>query len=256
MEYEPNTSEKFKIVMNNYRVFGLWRTIKASLAYFLTELPADDFDKKYGVSTTGDVEPTDAGIVDETARAHAIRYVPTREEVMRPILQTSLDLVTPKEFTFVDLGCGKGRVLLIAAQFPFAEIIGVELSPIHCETAICNRDHFVSQVGPHVQCRNIRVECANVMEYTFPNTNLMIYMYRPFLEPIFNGVLDRLCEFQQTTGHMVFIAYSCPAEERSLEKHMGFAKVKEYQVIDFEHSWSLWECQAKQAPVLSLSEAH
>lgn len=73
----------------------------------------------------------------------------------------------------------------------------------------------------------------------------MIYMYRPFLEPILNGVLDRLCEFQQSTGHKVFIAYSCSSEERLLEKHMGFAKVKEYQVIDFEHSWSLWECQAE-----------
>ncbi|MEX5217142.1 MAG: class I SAM-dependent methyltransferase [Nitrospira sp.] len=244
MNYEPDNTEKFRIVMNNYRMFGLWTTMKSSLAYYLSQLPQDDFDRKYGVATTGYVEPDEAGIADETARIHAIRYAPTREEVMRHLLHNSLKSVTPKEFAFIDLGCGMGRVLFIAARFPFSEIIGVELSPIHCETAIRNRDRFLSQTGPHVQCRNIRVECANVLTFAFPHTNLMIYMYRPFLEPIFSGVLDRLCEFQRTTGRKVLIAYSCPLEEGLLEKHRQFVKVQECQVISLEHSWSLWECQA------------
>src|SRR5689334_23652607 len=32
-------------------------------------------------------------------------------------------------FTFVDIGSGKGRVLLMAAEYPFPHIIGVELLP-------------------------------------------------------------------------------------------------------------------------------
>jgi SAM-dependent methyltransferase len=246
MNYEPDNTEKFRIVMNNYRMFGLWPTVKSSLAYYLSQLPQDDFDTKYGVSTTGYVEPADAGITDETARVHAIRYAPTRESVMQHILQGSLEWVTPKEFTFVDLGCGMGRVLLIAARFPFAEIVGVELSPIHCQTAIRNRDRYVLQTGPYVRCRNIRVECANVLTFTFPDTNLLIYMYRPFLEPIFTGVLNNLCEVQQATGRRILIAYSCPLEESVMEKHGGFVRVKEFQVISLEHSWSLWECRAAQ----------
>jgi SAM-dependent methyltransferase len=33
-----------------------------------------------------------------------------------------------EEFTFVDIGCGKGRALFIAAEFPFRRIVGAELA--------------------------------------------------------------------------------------------------------------------------------
>src|ERR1019366_288563 len=41
-------------------------------------------------------------------------------------------------FTFLDLGCGKGRALLIAAHFDFPQILGVELSPDLCRIAESN----------------------------------------------------------------------------------------------------------------------
>ena len=42
-------------------------------------------------------------------------------------------------FTFVDVGCGKGRAMLLALRFPFRQVLGVELSP---ELAVVAQDNL------------------------------------------------------------------------------------------------------------------
>lgn len=254
MKYNPDTGGKLKIVMNTYRVFGLWETLKEILLYLLSQKPYDDFDRKYGVLTSGVTESSEAGIVDETARSLAVGYVPTREVVIRHILENTTKGLDLEEYTFVDLGCGKGRTLIVAAQLPFKEVIGVELSPLHCEAAKTNIDRYLSDVKNPALCRNVRVSCVNAVDFIFPDTNLLIYMYRPFLGPIFRHVADNLRRFQAVSGHRVLIAYSCPNEEVMLEEYAGFVKRTEYQVISMDYSWSLWECQAQASPALALSE--
>ena len=138
MQYNPDNSGKFKIVMNTYRVFGIWETLKEIILYLLSQKPHDDFDKKYGVMTSGVTESSEAGIADETARSLAVGYVPTRELVIRHILTNTTKGLDLDQYSFIDLGCGKGRTLLVAVQLPFKEVIGVELSPLHCEVAETN----------------------------------------------------------------------------------------------------------------------
>ncbi|MBS0151278.1 MAG: class I SAM-dependent methyltransferase [Nitrospira sp.] len=254
MQYNPDSSGKFTIVMNTYRVFGFWETIKEVILYLLSQKPHDDFDKKYGVVTSGVTESSDAGIADETARSLAVGYVPTREVVIRHILQNTTRNLDLQEYSFIDLGCGKGRTLIVAAQQPFEEVIGVELSPLHCKVAETNIDRYLSNTQNPVLCRNVRVSCVNAADFVFPDTNLLIYMYRPFLGPIFKHVAENLRRFQSVTGHRVLIAYSCPVEELMLEEYPGFVKRTEYQVISMDYSWSFWECQAKEPSVLALTE--
>ena len=81
-------------------------------------------------------------------------------------------------------------------------------------------------------------------------------MYPPFIGPVFKEVADSMLRFQANTGHRVLIAYSCPVEELMLQEYSGFVKRTEYQVISMDYSWSLWECQAEEAPALALSEPH
>ncbi len=254
MQYNPDVGGQFKIVMNTYRVFGFWETLKEIILYLLSRKPADDFDKKYGVTTSGVTESSDAGIADETARSLAVGYVPTREVVIRHILEHTTKGLDLKAYAFVDLGCGKGRTLLVAAQLPFKEVIGVELSPMHCEVAESNIARYLSDVKHPALCSNVRVNCMNAADFDFPDCNLLIYMYRPFLGPIFKTVADNMRRFQRVTGHRILIAYSCPVEELMLEEYPGFVKRTEYQVISMDYSWSLWECRAEESPVRTLTE--
>lgn len=186
--------------------------------------------------TAGITESSDAGIADETARSLAVGYVPTREVVIRHILENTTKGLDLGEYSFVDLGCGKGRTLIVAAQLPFREVLGVELSPLHCEVAEANVERYLSEGKRPALCRNVRVCCVDAADFVFPDTNLLIYMYRPFLGPVFKHVADNLRRFQAVSGHRVLIAYSCPVEELMLEEYAGFIKRTEYQVISMDYS--------------------
>jgi hypothetical protein len=81
-----------------------------------------DYDFDHGVDTTWATVTLRTRVRELLSGA---RYQPSEPELFHKIL-TSLP-VKPDGFTFIDLGSGKGRTLLMASDYPFARIIGVEL---------------------------------------------------------------------------------------------------------------------------------
>jgi SAM-dependent methyltransferase len=245
MQDDPNPRQMLSIVVNNIRMLGVWRTLGDAIGYLFTAPPRDRFDRTYGVSTSGSVAKWHAGVTDEAALADAVRYVPVPEQVLRSVLAGITRLISPSDAAFIDLGCGKGRALVMASWHPFQSVHGVELSPKHAELARKNVEMYAANPrgGKPIRCSDVRVQCANALDFELPSTNLVVFMYRPFKGKVFTGVLDRLQAFRERTGHRVIIAYGCPLEERLLAQHRGFVHVHENQVISQELSWNLWECQ-------------
>ncbi len=70
----------------------------------------------------------------------------------------------------MDLGCGKGRTLLVGAEYPFRAITGVELSPFSARIATDN----IERNGRRSQtkCTAIDVHCENAVNFTVPEGNL------------------------------------------------------------------------------------
>ena len=92
-----------------------------------TSRPTDrTFDERHGTDTAGLGRARPARDRRRRDPGQAILYLPS------PVRVTQLDARQrrrrPAERTFVDLGCGKGRVLLVAAQRPFRRVVGIEIS--------------------------------------------------------------------------------------------------------------------------------
>jgi SAM-dependent methyltransferase len=249
MEYTTTFKQRF---INNCKIVGVLPTIKQLLLFALGDFcikhsfPGDRFDAKYGVSTYEEVEPSEAGITDSIALKHAVVYAPTHEGVMRAILRHAVNGLDPREFTYIDLGCGKGRTLLMAAQYPFKEVLGVEVSPLLCEIASQNIKKYLT-ADKGARCKNIRVSCENALNFRFPETNLLVYMFNPFSGYIVHGVVHNLQRFHAVTGRKVLVAYARPVEDQILQNSGAFVKRMEYQTIHPNETWSLWECRAKTA---------
>jgi len=97
--------------------------------------------------------------------------------------------VNPAEFICVDLGSGKGKVLLLAAEFGFKKVIGVEFSPSLHRIAITNVDRYKS-----VSTRDCEIQCVcqDAAEFPIPTGNLVIFLYGPFYAPVFREVVEKL----------------------------------------------------------------
>jgi SAM-dependent methyltransferase len=101
-------------------------------------------------------------------------YQPIEPELFREMMaELKIDL---GQFTFIDIGSGKGRALLLAAEYPFRRILGVELLPELNQIAQQNIRKFSS---PLQGCADIDSVCMDATELSFPQEPLVIFLFNP-----------------------------------------------------------------------------
>jgi hypothetical protein len=92
-------------------------------------------------------------------------------------------------YTFVDMGSGKGRMLFVAAEYPFRRVIGVEFSNVLHEEAVANIRRYRHRKQ---RCADIESVHADAAEFEFPDENLVIYMFNPFGPEVMGRMLANL----------------------------------------------------------------
>lgn len=141
-------------------------------------------------------------------------YQPTVEEEFAEIMQ-HLATVDIETFAFVDLGSGKGRALLLAAMYPFARIVGVEVQP---ELDAIARRNIECFCDPGQQCRNLKSLCADAREYEFPLTGLVVYLFNPFPGYVLREVLNNLVASARRAPRSIIVLYNAPFEKQEFER--------------------------------------
>ncbi len=118
------------------------------------------------------------------------------------------------DYTFIDLGSGKGRSLLMAATHPFRRILGVEFMPDLHRAAERN----ISQqpaVRQHV--RQMESFCMDARDFSFPLEPSVLYLFNPFPEPVLATVLTNARRSLADNPRPFFVAYRDPEHEHLLE---------------------------------------
>jgi SAM-dependent methyltransferase len=183
---------------------GLGRTVADVLTHLLAYRPDrdDTFDRAFHTDTAGSVAPSELGIADALVREQAILYLPSPARVTRWMLdRLGIDHRT---FSFVDLGCGKGRVLLVASEYPFQRVIGVEISAQLSEIARSNVEKYRPRAR---RCSNVDVQAIDATTVDFPDTDLVVHLYHPFEAAITSAVLSRLETSFRSKPRKVVVAY-------------------------------------------------
>jgi SAM-dependent methyltransferase len=144
------------------------------------------FDSSYNIDTAGFIRPNALDIKAPTVEfASPYRGIdpPMFEAVLR-----RLDIDYP-QFTFVDIGSGKGRAVLLACKLPFRKCIGVEFSPTLHRIACENTRHFAADLR---LCHDIEFLCHDATQYDLPPGNLVLFFYNPFERNIFDLVVANI----------------------------------------------------------------
>src|SRR6266478_3779231 len=148
---------------------GLVLTFKVAVSVVLDM----GFDRRYGTDTMRWVEVKTLDFESEH-KGNAAPYIATKSSPLRRLLRK---LNLPKGGVFVDLGSGKGRVLLIAAQSGFEKIVGVEFSRDLCDIARENVKTFARKT--QITARIDVVE-SDVASYYIESDHSVFFMYNPF----------------------------------------------------------------------------
>lgn len=163
------------------------------------------FDIAHGTDTSGFVSVDDLDdLEDKAARVHARPYGGSQPSIIR----STLAALSPLDsFTFVDLGCGKGRPLLVASEFPFQDIVGVELSAPLARAARQNAaliaDRFPKRTA-------IRVVTGDAGKFPLPAGNVVLFLYNPFGDDVMERVAQATGAALTAERRTIYVVYYNP----------------------------------------------
>jgi SAM-dependent methyltransferase len=161
---------------------GLLATMRKALVHLTYGRAGDDaFDRQYGTDTGGLIPLWKVSVRSLNSRFGG-PYRATAEDELIDALRFLGEAFG--DFTFVDLGCGKGRTLLVAPRLGFARAIGVEFADELVAIARAN----IAKLA----VRNATIIFGDVTEYAFPETDLVVYLYNPFAAEIMRRVMINL----------------------------------------------------------------
>jgi len=192
--------------------------------FFPPPVPPHPFDQQHGVDTSGLL------FCDQLASGHPHddhinAYWGTPPAAFRGILdrwQQSL-AVTPyslADFTFLDIGSGKGRVVMLASDAPFQSIVGVELNPELNATAEANL--AVWNATPHA-CTDISVLHADALAAPIPDSPAVLYIYNSFNLYVMVPLLERLQALALTRTSPIDLIYAKPQQALLVDAVPGIA---------------------------------
>jgi SAM-dependent methyltransferase len=183
---------------------------------------AERFDERFGTDTEGKVYAWQLQRVRTEATYHDnYPYEATSARLIRKIIR-SLP-ISPLEFVFVDIGCGKGRALLVASEFSFLKIVGVEISLDLYKIASSNTARFAARGRSRSGCDLRLMDAA---AYEFEDVPLVVFLFNPFGAHTFAHVVSRLEESAYRKRRDIFVIYINPRHARRLERSPAFTKLQ------------------------------
>lgn len=139
--------------------------------------------------------------------ASAEPYQAIEEDQFRAVMQAMP--IQPADYAFVDLGSGKGRALLLAAQQGFKRIIGVEFSE---ELHRAAQRNLAAARGQWPRVERIELVCGDASQYPPPAEPVLCYLYNPFGASVMRQVIDTWVRAMAGHGYDVWVVYSNPTQ--------------------------------------------
>jgi hypothetical protein len=163
------------------------------------------FERWYGIETSEHAYLDELGVEGEgRAFYEGIGWLPLRR-ALRALGPGPADV-------FADLGSGKGQALVVAGQFSFARVIGVELAGELNDVAREN----LSRVRHRLRARDYEVTTADVLKWPVPDDLSVVFMFCPFIGDLFSHAMDRIFESYDRNPRPLHLIYAFPWEHNRL----------------------------------------
>ena len=179
------------------------------------------FDATHGVDTSGFAAAAEcagesAGGVGLAAQISP--YGGSQPSIVRSGLASLPD---PQRYAFVDIGCGKGRPLVVASEFPFPRVVGVELAP---RLAAIARANAAIVAARHPDRTPIEVQVGDATAVSPPADRVVYFMYHAFNDALVGALIDNLeRQLRDRLQHAFFVYYN-PVHGDVLDRSPRFVR--------------------------------
>ena len=159
--------------------------------------PIHPFDQMHSVDTSGLV-PARHLATGHAHDEHVTAYYGVAPSILRTLIAHWRETVPShpiSSYVFLDIGCGKGRALLVASELPFRSVIGIELNPKLATIARANADIWTRTHTSDPTARllaPIQILEQDALDLMLPNGPVLIFLFHPFEAPLLRKLLRRI----------------------------------------------------------------
>ncbi len=196
------------------------RAVRKHIDGWLTAYADWRFDRRFGTETKPILE-LDQLDIDSENRDHGVHYQPTQTRPFNLLMST---LSLGKNATFVDLGSGMGRALMLASEYGFKRVVGVEYAKNLCEIANQNMAIYRRKTGSDAKIALLHLDAA---KYAIQDSDTVFYLYNPFHDAVMRQVVENIHQSVLRAPRKVYIIYLNPLCRKVIEGHPGFEMIFE-----------------------------
>lgn len=183
------------------------------------------FDLRHGTDTS-DIVELERLEISSANKERGIRYEPTRARAFFSLMSV---LRLPVGRGFVDFGCGKGRVLIMAMECGFSKVTGVDFSRELCALAGENIARYQSK---HDVRADVGVYNVDAVDYRVHDDDAVFYFFNPFDETVLARVMDNITGSLAAAPRDVWLIYHNPLWKHVIERGAVFKEVLAYQYAE------------------------
>ncbi len=131
--------------------------------------------------------------------------------------------------SIIDLGSGKGRVLMVATHFGFTDLTGIDFATELCKQASENMKEKEIEF-PNIRWRILN---ENVENYDIGSRDSVFFMFNPFTEVVLKRFLEKLDHSCQEFPRSIYFLYASPQYQQLLLDE-GYAIIYKTQIMHLE----------------------
>lgn len=187
------------------------------------------FDLEFGMRTSGLVAGRHLGSGQRNDR-HITAYFAVAPSVFHNILVRwrRLNAQAPLDaYTFIDLGAGMGRAMLLAAEYPFRSVLGVEMHPTLARIA---RHNLALWRASGRTLAPTKMHCCDAVEFPLPAGPCVAFLFNPFGAPVLRRILRAWNHTLTERGGLLDILYVNNEQESVFEHAAGFQRLFQGQI--------------------------
>ena len=160
-------------------------------------------EKKYRIATSEPLELSELtilnGNISQSSRYEAVNYF---------ILEALLSRLRTisEETSFTDLGCGKGRAMVVAAHYGFTQIKGVDFAQEVCRVA----EEHLQQLHMQFPQMEYQLYCQNVLDYAIQPDEHVFFLFNPFSNEILSRFLEKVDISIAQYPRTIYFLYASP----------------------------------------------
>jgi SAM-dependent methyltransferase len=160
------------------------------------------FDMAHGIDTSGSVPAAECA--PEAALAAQISpYGGSQPSIVRHGLGRIPD---HEHYAFIDLGCGKGRPLVVASEWPFCRLVGVEIAP---KLAAVARANAAAIARRYPERTPIEIQVGDATAVVPPASSVVYFMYHPFGRALVSALVANIGrQVGEGLRHAFFVYYN------------------------------------------------